>query len=325
MQIEQYIKNELHSYHYDDFWIDRYIKFLEWRMNVRTLDDQEYFEVHHIVPRSWNKLLKNDPNNKIRLTYREHIIAHHMLMKTGDRKMGTALNIIIGKGSYKQSCKSDIRAWMLKLEEQAVAEHKNKLKIPVVDLKTGNVYPSANDADRAFGLRLGTISTAIYGKCLTAGTFWMRQSDMNYDHKYYYDLYIKERQEIARKSSLTNAKQIINMNTHKMYDSVSLAAKDIGVSPDTLSGAVRKKIKCKSCYWMYVSDITKPYDQELKDLQSITEQRYKRKMISVHDLTTNIKYESLMAAAKSINTSDTNLRSCIKRQKPCKNHYFIYA
>lgn len=40
---------------------------------------QEYFEKHHIIPKSLGG--SNEQNNLVRLTYREHYIAHWLLTK----------------------------------------------------------------------------------------------------------------------------------------------------------------------------------------------------------------------------------------------------
>ena len=61
------------SYHY----YNRYIKFIESRKNRSSLNKR--IEKHHIIPRSMGGSDEND--NIIKLTYREHFIAHWLLWK----------------------------------------------------------------------------------------------------------------------------------------------------------------------------------------------------------------------------------------------------
>lgn len=45
----------------------------------RTLDEQIYYETHHIIPKCIGGL--NDENNLVKLNYREHFICHWLLHK----------------------------------------------------------------------------------------------------------------------------------------------------------------------------------------------------------------------------------------------------
>jgi hypothetical protein len=66
--------------------IDRYKRFIETRPK-RNLKREEGFNVHHIVPRSLGGL---DNDNLIKLTIREHYIAHLILWKCGYKEMVNA-------------------------------------------------------------------------------------------------------------------------------------------------------------------------------------------------------------------------------------------
>ena len=41
----------------------------------------EFFEKHHIKPKSLFPELENDPNNIVKLTYKEHYLVHHLLYR----------------------------------------------------------------------------------------------------------------------------------------------------------------------------------------------------------------------------------------------------
>ena len=72
--------------------IKRYEKFIESRKR-RVIPEGTYTENHHINPRSWGGEDSND--NLIRLTAREHFIAHKMLYRESkDKSMAHAFRFI---------------------------------------------------------------------------------------------------------------------------------------------------------------------------------------------------------------------------------------
>jgi hypothetical protein len=58
-------------------WFKRYFKLMEYSKN----SVKNEYELHHILPKSIFPELKNDRNFHIRLSLREHIIAHYLLAK----------------------------------------------------------------------------------------------------------------------------------------------------------------------------------------------------------------------------------------------------
>ena len=65
-------------------YYNRYIKFIESR---KTRDITGLFDKHHIIPKSMNGT--DDASNIIKLTYREHFLAHWMLWKAFDNAQMT--------------------------------------------------------------------------------------------------------------------------------------------------------------------------------------------------------------------------------------------
>lgn len=57
-------------------YIDRYIKFIVSRIELNKTRGEVEGHIHHIVPRSWGGT--NAKSNLVKLTYKEHIIAHPM-------------------------------------------------------------------------------------------------------------------------------------------------------------------------------------------------------------------------------------------------------
>ena len=75
------LQSKPHNLHY----LNRYWKFIQYYQENPTTSN-EYLEEHHICPKAKDlfpeyKNLSKYPWNKIKLTIRQHIIAHYMLMK----------------------------------------------------------------------------------------------------------------------------------------------------------------------------------------------------------------------------------------------------
>lgn len=73
------------NYAVNNHHFNRYMRFIKSRG-----DNNGYVERHHIYPRSMFPQLADEPSNLIRLTAREHFIAHWMLHKAFGRKMTQA-------------------------------------------------------------------------------------------------------------------------------------------------------------------------------------------------------------------------------------------
>jgi hypothetical protein len=78
-------------------YIGRYNKFIE---SCKGQDIVQPYEVHHIVPRSMGGT--NEPSNLIKLTLRQHYIAHWMLWKAYGGKMAHAFHFMSLCGKYKK-------------------------------------------------------------------------------------------------------------------------------------------------------------------------------------------------------------------------------
>jgi len=52
---------------------------LKARLENRTKSEENYYESHHITPRSLNG--SNEPNNLVLLTAREHYLCHFLIYK----------------------------------------------------------------------------------------------------------------------------------------------------------------------------------------------------------------------------------------------------
>jgi hypothetical protein len=103
MDFVSILKSKQHNFHY----LNRYIKFINYLLNNPS--NNEYTENHHICPKSKDmfpqfKNFTNHPWNKIKLSYRQHIIAHYLLMKSYNNESQT-LSVILTNGQFHQSKK----------------------------------------------------------------------------------------------------------------------------------------------------------------------------------------------------------------------------
>jgi len=78
--------------------LDRYIKFISSRPE-RNLKREKGFNIHHIIPRSMGGVDTKD--NKIKLTYKEHFIAHMILYYCGYPEMISAFFLMAHNGKCR--------------------------------------------------------------------------------------------------------------------------------------------------------------------------------------------------------------------------------
>lgn len=100
-------------------YLDRYNKFMNALKNQVV---EGYTEKHHIVPRSHGGT--HDESNIIRLTPRQHYVAHWMLWKAYGKEMTTAFNYMNGIKRYGKRLNSKTFE-ILKIEE--IQRQKNKV------------------------------------------------------------------------------------------------------------------------------------------------------------------------------------------------------
>lgn len=83
IQIKTILETKPHNLHY----LNRYINFISYCKEVNLNLEKQYTENHHILPKSKDMFpeyasFKLHPWNSAVLTFRQHIIAHYLLMKT---------------------------------------------------------------------------------------------------------------------------------------------------------------------------------------------------------------------------------------------------
>ena len=149
-----------------------YIDFIKSRKNkVRAKNDGNYYELHHIIPRSLGGI--DCEENLVLLTAREHFIAHYLLWKfTKTKQMTSAFWFV----SHIQKRKISSRQY-----EKLRLEHIEQLSKKVVCLETGEILTIAKA-----GIKTATTSKNIIcvcrGKNKTAGGYHWEYFDENKDY-----------------------------------------------------------------------------------------------------------------------------------------------
>ena len=99
-----------------ELYVNRYERFI---YSLKKQNVEGYSEVHHIVPRSMGGT--NDTDNLIRLTARQHFIAHWMLWKAYGGKMTMAFHAMVYRYNkkIKRHTKVNSRTHSKLIEEHA--------------------------------------------------------------------------------------------------------------------------------------------------------------------------------------------------------------
>lgn len=105
-----------------------------------------------------------------------------------------------------------------------------------------------------------------------------------------------------------NAKSVYNITLNKVYASSLDAAKDLKVSPSTISWAVTGRTKrCKGCILCLVSDIPARLDDIVEEHRIPTEKAK--------------AYDEMIAKQEAIRRANENLAKCKERMAKCKKQY----
>jgi hypothetical protein len=111
-----------------ELYVNRYNLFIE---SLKGQNVEGYSEVHHIVPRSMGGT--NEKNNLIRLTARQHFIAHWMLWKAYGGKMTMAFHAMVYRYNKKIKRHTKINS---RTHSKLVEQHSRFLSL----LNTNNKY-----------------------------------------------------------------------------------------------------------------------------------------------------------------------------------------
>lgn len=320
-------------------WLKRYIKFIKWcqtKNRVHIPYDNET-QTHHIVPQKWGG--PNWTNNKVVLTIREHIVAHHLLARTHDPQMSQAFHMIVATNKVHFNYAITVRLVAESIQLKKSTEPWKDQMRPVINLNTGQIYQGVNQADRATSKTEvgGGLSTSIKRGVKCNGYFWEyvdQLPDLKSETIQNVLLMkinnVNQRVQTARDQSIAkNKSAVINLNTYKVFDSVKDASNSIGQNQLAISNAIRKKFKAGGYWWCYTGDLVDLTQQSMDNKRFQLEEETKNnpqftQPKQILDETTGIVYPSLVQASRAIGCCPANISVAIKNNRLAKGHKFKF-
>lgn len=106
-------------------YFTHYIALVDSRKS-RPLIKEAGYEIHHIVPRCWSG--EDEEHNLVKLTYREHFLAHHLLAKAfpEDTKLAYAFLCMIrnphGKRNFSSKMHSSVKKYWSNFQSKKFTE-----------------------------------------------------------------------------------------------------------------------------------------------------------------------------------------------------------
>lgn len=171
--------------------------------------------------------------------------------------------------------------------------------IAVVCVETGIVYKSATLAGKELGIDNSTISKCCRGDNKEAGGFhWMFADEYTEDNA----------NEILEKTRNNQYRQVICVDTRKVYDTIQNAALDVGVSGSEISACCRGVImSAGQKRWLYLEDVS---EEKIQELLSIDISRGKPKPIYCVEL--DMVFKNAKEAGEYTNTISSNILAVCK-------------
>ncbi len=194
-------------------YVNRYICLIEsiqQKQSERDPKDKQFVK-HHILPVSWGGSKHN--RNLVRVSFREHLVLHHLLYKTGDRSMVASFYSMFNFNKNKQefnyvltinqqaelyeqmaAVKGEISKRNMSnpetrekisnsLKGKYVGEKSGRARA-VINIDTGEIFITAREATKKYPGRKGGKSIGLLTAALNAGY------DYNGYHWEYYDEYV---------------------------------------------------------------------------------------------------------------------------------------
>lgn len=336
-------KEQLHQHHFDDHqrkdkWLKRYIKFIDQCISKhrRHVMHSGLTHTHHIVPRGWGG--PDISANKVVLTIKEHIIAHHLLARTHDPLMAYAFHMLISMNKdqfqYNVSCNLAADALICKKLSQILPSNSR----PVVNLNTGEVYRCLNEAERTCGdsQHVGSLSPAIKKGIRCRGYFWeyvdvlpdLSEQTIQRVLQQKIEAFDERQRRMREKND--SSRPVINLGTKQVFKSAVEASKSVCLNNLAISNAIRNDFKAGGYWWDYVDRLQDLSDdnianriQQLEQLTKDNQRFYKPR--AVIDLTTGEIYPTLTAAAKAIGVTPSRITIVIQKDQVTKGHKFAFV
>ena len=171
--------------------------------------------------------------------------------------------------------------------------------VSVVCIETKKTYKSATLAGKELGIDNSTISKCCRGDNKEAGGF----------HWIFADEYTEDKaNEILEKTRNNQHRQVMCVDTRKVYDTIQSAALDVGVNGSEISACCRGVImSAGQKRWLYLEDAT---EEKMQELLSIDVSRGKPKPIYCVEL--DMVFKNAKEAGEYTNTISSNIIAVCK-------------
>lgn len=174
--------------------------------------------------------------------------------------------------------------------------------IPVICIETKKIYKSATIAGKELGIDNSTISKCCRGDNKEAGGFhWM-----------FIDEYTEEKaSEILERTKNNQHRQVMCIETRKVYNTIQSAALDVGVNSSEISACCRGVImSAGQKRWLYLEDVT---EEKIQELLSIDISYGKPKQIYCVEL--NMIFKNAKEAGEYTGVISSNIIAVCKGKK----------
>lgn len=219
-----------------DYKKDYFIILNEAKKKDRKKGDGNYYEEHHTLPRSWGG--KDEEDNLVLLTAREHYIAHYLLWKFSEGlekgKMACAFLMmtdrnhrhgkdikIIPSRAYEKLKKQRVEY----IKQKAALRKKDKLPT-IIRLEDAKTYKTYKDCCDDLGISQGTIGRVIDKDHNTARSYHLAHYKKGVD-------YTKNKWYGKEPEGYFGMK-IICLETLKVFDTQTEAAKYCGMKVSSI-------------------------------------------------------------------------------------------
>lgn len=298
-------------------WLEAYMKFINRKMDQQDMLIDS-FEIHHIIPRSWGGT--DEQSNLIKLSYQDHIIAHCYLAHTGDVKMLNAVMMFFGTRYQYFSPQMIKRVAHLKRQYSIVRGRR------VVNLDKGIVFSSIREASMyQFGTDTSALRSSIfYCKPYIKDQCYYQYEDCITERSYQLEIEKIKRLRVEREKHTkqlinqrpqsSRARAVVNINTLQQYPSIKQAADENKVSSGSIMDAIKYHTSVHDCFWCFAEQYN---EHLLEQYQQQLDQTSKKSCVEVVDVTNNITYPSVKAAADQMGVRKFAIISDIKNQGTC--------
>lgn len=303
----------------DNEWLDKYCELIN-EGKKKEKKSNEPIQIHHILPRFFYKRLgvpvDNSLENTVELSFNQHILAHYLLYNCslGDMKQAN-LNAFALLTRGKQIENFD--AMDVEKQKEAYQKWIDSLSKAVICLETKEFYSSAKEACRKTGVDYSSISKCCKGRKLTAGGYhWKFFEDYNNNVEIKYIGGYKKHKK-TRIQEPTLPIKVINLDTNKIYDSVSQAGRDTNTNESCIRDVLRGKCCTAGGYrWQRYEDY----------LAGKVIDTSRKKTKSVRNIETNATYPSIAEASRQMKIDKSQIARCCRGEsKTAGGYHWEYA